>query len=633
MRTAPALALLCVAAVATAQPAPRTVRARETCATTVHPLPTPLADRLDATSPVSLALLADGAFVAFRDREGQLRLARADDALEPRGDVRVLAAGASAFSMTATRAGVALAWVEPGNSLVLARVDAENELENVPRLLTATRVPIDRVAVTVAGEDLAAAWSAPRGAGAFALRADARAVPRGGAQGMGDGALLGLSWLSDVGALALTVSTPAGEGAWVSLDDRGREISRVRWPVGARGPVTVDGASWAVLLSATGAPVLARAAGIVAATETPPADARIDAVLAREGRAVAVVQRVAASRQGTLHLRVSRHRRHAGAQRFPHRRGRGRRGEDAAPDVVLAPGKAFFQQRRRLRKLGEALRPPAGQHAQPAVPDMRRHRAWATGQRLHLAGQQRRQRRGAALEGHVQQLHLGRRRQHGHGHMQRRVIARGRIADRPRPALRIRQEVVQILPGRGRRHHQEGRVRGEQRNRRQLVQLIGRGAPEQPRRFRQHGQGGQRHQQRMPIRRRPGDEAVAEFARGAGAIDHRHRLLPQPLQPRRHRPRHHIRLATRWKGDDHGERVVRKRRALRQGGQCRQRRQQGTSQQPRLVAHSTGFSSTPMPATSTRTTSPFFRNTGGLKPMPTPTGVPVAITSPGSSVM
>ena len=34
-----------------------------------------------------------------------------------------------------------------------------------------------------------------------------------------------------------------------------------------------------------------------------------------------------------------------------------------------------------------------------------------------------------------------------------------------------------------------------------------------------------------------------------------------------------------------------------------------------------------------RTTSPFFRNFGGLKPMPTPAGVPVAMTSPGSSVM
>src|SRR5271155_5455655 len=45
------------------------------------------------------------------------------------------------------------------------------------------------------------------------------------------------------------------------------------------------------------------------------------------------------------------------------------------------------------------------------------------------------------------------------------------------------------------------------------------------------------------------------------------------------------------------------------------------------------FSRTPMPPISIRTTSPPLRNLGGLKPMPTPAGVPVAITSPGCSVM
>ena len=39
-----------------------------------------------------------------------------------------------------------------------------------------------------------------------------------------------------------------------------------------------------------------------------------------------------------------------------------------------------------------------------------------------------------------------------------------------------------------------------------------------------------------------------------------------------------------------------------------------------------------MPSISMRTRSPRFRNFGGSKPMPTPPGVPVAITSPGTSV-
>jgi len=40
-----------------------------------------------------------------------------------------------------------------------------------------------------------------------------------------------------------------------------------------------------------------------------------------------------------------------------------------------------------------------------------------------------------------------------------------------------------------------------------------------------------------------------------------------------------------------------------------------------------------MCSTSTSIRSPGLRNTGGLRANPTPAGVPVAITSPGSSVM
>ena len=44
------------------------------------------------------------------------------------------------------------------------------------------------------------------------------------------------------------------------------------------------------------------------------------------------------------------------------------------------------------------------------------------------------------------------------------------------------------------------------------------------------------------------------------------------------------------------------------------------------------FSSTPIPEISIRATSPGTRYLGGLKPIPTPAGVPVAMTSPGISV-
>ena len=49
---------------------------------------------------------------------------------------------------------------------------------------------------------------------------------------------------------------------------------------------------------------------------------------------------------------------------------------------------------------------------------------------------------------------------------------------------------------------------------------------------------------------------------------------------------------------------------------------------------STAWRCSPRPSMPTRMTSPPLRNTGvGLMPMPTPGGVPVTTTSPGSSVM
>src|SRR5581483_1328078 len=47
----------------------------------------------------------------------------------------------------------------------------------------------------------------------------------------------------------------------------------------------------------------------------------------------------------------------------------------------------------------------------------------------------------------------------------------------------------------------------------------------------------------------------------------------------------------------------------------------------------TGFVSVPRPVIVTATVSPALRNHGGLRAKPTPLGVPVAITSPGSSVV
>ena len=47
----------------------------------------------------------------------------------------------------------------------------------------------------------------------------------------------------------------------------------------------------------------------------------------------------------------------------------------------------------------------------------------------------------------------------------------------------------------------------------------------------------------------------------------------------------------------------------------------------------TGLDNTPIPSISTSNTSPCFIQTGGFRAAPTPPGVPMMITSPGSSVM
>src|SRR5947207_1209068 len=53
---------------------------------------------------------------------------------------------------------------------------------------------------------------------------------------------------------------------------------------------------------------------------------------------------------------------------------------------------------------------------------------------------------------------------------------------------------------------------------------------------------------------------------------------------------------------------------------------------PAVVAARMGVVSVPMPSISIVTTSPGLRNSGGLRPAPTPSGVPLEITSPGYSV-
>jgi hypothetical protein len=273
--------------------------AGDRCAVTQSPLPAPLASAIAPGAPVALVARGAGAFVAFLDRRGALRLARTTDALAPLAEPRELTARGAAFSMTPSRDGVAVAWVEDQRALLLGLVDDGNELQNVPRLLSATRSTIARVLVTRAGEDFAAVWSTGGQAEVYAVRTDALAIPRGGAQGMGAGELFDLAWLPDRAELALNVAQ--ADARWVvNLDARGREVTRTPWPRGARGPVTVDGSAMMVQLTAAGAPQLSRLAAEGTTAGATPPGLSLDALESRGGRVFALLHDARGER-ATLH--------------------------------------------------------------------------------------------------------------------------------------------------------------------------------------------------------------------------------------------------------------------------------------------------------------------------------------------
>lgn len=273
--------------------------AGDRCTVSQSLLPAPLASAIAPGAPVALVAHRDGAFVAFLDRRGALRLARTNDALAPLAEPRELTAHGAAFSMAPARDGVAVAWVEDQRALLLGLVDDGNELRNVPRLLSATRATIARVLLARAGDDFAAVWSTGGQAEVYAVRTDALAVPRGGAQGMGAGELFDLAWLPERAELALNVAQ--GTARWVvTLDARGREVTRTPWPRGARGPVTVDGSAMMVQLTDRGAPSLSRPAAEGGAPVSVPPGLSLGALESRGGRVFALVHDAHGER-ATLH--------------------------------------------------------------------------------------------------------------------------------------------------------------------------------------------------------------------------------------------------------------------------------------------------------------------------------------------
>ena len=159
--------------------------------------------------------------------------------------------------------------------------------------------------------------------------------------------------------------------------------------------------------------------------------------------------------------------------------------------------------------------------------DLADRRRRPRGQRVDLAAEQRRHRRPAALVGDVEQLDVRRRGEDLHRHVQRAVDARRAVVDRAGLGLRRVDQVLQRLVGTVAAHHQHGGIGADQRDRRELVELVGRRPALQAVGHRQHRDRRQRHQDRVAVGRRARGLRGADRAAGAGLVHHHDRLLQE----------------------------------------------------------------------------------------------------------
>src|SRR2546430_6554233 len=95
------------------------------------------------------------------------------------------------------------------------------------------------------------------------------------------------------------------------------------------------------------------------------------------------------------------------AQLRQHRLGRPRRREDPRPDVELGPTVAELREGRHVRQRRDTLVTPAAERAKLAGLDVRQHDGRARGERVHVAAQDRGERRARARVRHVTELDPG----------------------------------------------------------------------------------------------------------------------------------------------------------------------------------------------------------------------------------
>lgn len=269
------------------------------CAVTAH-APVSASDDLDPAVPPALLLVGDVTVVAWRDRAGALRVQRFAPDLRFLEAPRVVGEPVEAFALARTPTGPALAYVErrrdpahperaPEHDLVIARLSASLEAQNVPRVVEHLTSPATALTLSASERGFTLAWSSP--AEVRALSLDPRGVPRAPSVAVLDQPDVRALRVDSAGTLRVDPADPAVDPWVVTLRAPGVEPSRARWPIGALGPVRLGGAVYTAQINPQGNPMLLRSAPVPTAIADPAVAprARLDALAVDQDVALALV--------------------------------------------------------------------------------------------------------------------------------------------------------------------------------------------------------------------------------------------------------------------------------------------------------------------------------------------------------
>lgn len=300
-----ALAFVCASALALPARAQLRAAPHPRCVVTAHAAVAP-DDSLDPATPPALLPLDTVTVVAWRDRADALRVQRFAPDLRALEEPRVLAQPARVFTMARTPVGFVLAYVERDRDLVVARLSASLEAQNVPRVVEALPSPVTALAFASVSGGALLAWATAHEVRVRPL--DPRGVPRGPSSVALD--LAGVRSLrldaTDPISLRVDASDPTVEPWVLTLGSDGAVATRARWPIGALGPIRLGGAAFVAQINPLGNPMLLRNSAVVApAAIADPAvapRARLDGLAVDGDLVAALVSDRVAGRQSLARL-------------------------------------------------------------------------------------------------------------------------------------------------------------------------------------------------------------------------------------------------------------------------------------------------------------------------------------------